>query len=144
MSTAQETIDADIDKRFLRAVSTELTRGAKIKLTAWYLGIYTGYLRNTTSAVVSGGVVYFGTMAWYGYNYETGDWSKSRPDAEYKAGYNAFREKRNWKPQNRWTGSFSKRPFLADTLKDDNTANGIDARMKGNPTPPKTPNRIRA
>lgn len=143
MSDASETIQNDLDKRFLRAVFVELNLGVNTKLTGWFLGVYTGYLRDTTNAIIQNGMVYFGTMAWYGYNFEIGDWSIRRPDAGYNSGYRAFREKRDWKPQNRWTGEHGHRPFLSDTIKDDTTRTGIEARLKGNPLPPKHPKRTR-
>lgn len=116
--------------RVLKAISIELNREVKKKLTYEYLGIWTGTLRNTTGALLSTDRVYFGTNTGYGYGYETGDWSRANQYKQIKTGESYYQYRKRNSKRAAWTGNPKKRPFLRDTIEDKDVQARIVMRLK--------------
>jgi hypothetical protein len=127
---SNELIDREINSKLLKAMQIEFNREVKRKLTYKYLGVWTGYLRDSTGALIKGNTLYFGTGPWYGYGYETGDWSRVPKDPTG----NQFKEYLKYKLRNpqraSWSGDKRKRPFMLDTINDPQVQANIVNRMR--------------
>lgn len=117
-------------RRVLSAVSIELNREVKKRLTYEYLGIWTGTLRNTTGAILDNDRVYFGTNTGYGYGYETGNWNRANQYRSAKPGESYYQYKKRVSKRASWTGNPKRRPFLRDTIEDKDVQSRISMRLK--------------
>lgn len=107
-----------------RKVGTLLDREIKKKVSGQYLAVATGTLRRSIFFTFSERLkqLVVGVNALHGVAYETGDWSTFRDrvtkqdQRDYARNYRQIAKLRNKRAA--WIGPHGKRPFIADTIKE--------------------------
>lgn len=117
------------ERQTMLAIKKAVLRLMKQKLTYQYLGVRTGFLRNSVDTVmdVAKKEVYVTVGADYGRAYETGDWSNVKP------GLISDKYRKIVKKARREADSFwykkKKRPFMRDSIRDANISAIIKENM---------------